>query len=339
MELKAGDVLIQGDQGRMGGFHALMWIGGEKPLVHSSNDTFLGILAQSMDYIGKSLGAPFERKEAKVAQTDTGVYRYAGTTEGMAEKAAYFASLWATEAKHVDPSVLDSIKKAREEKRPTPQAVLRTPFSSRRLNAAHDRRAGQAGHPVSIEVVFRVVKALARAQLNVSLSPNHGVSCSQFAVYCYQAASLSLKFGGALPGNVVKVFLKESNKQQESPPARLARYGEFDNQAKEKEYWRNVVWWTEQGMFRKARDLALDDEAVSLINTALKYDQTTDFYKNLLPVGMDIDPLSYGVQYLLTQLKNPGSSFRYQGHLTAARAESDTVAWTIEPPVGDNVRR
>lgn len=37
---------------------------------------------------------------------------------------------------------------------------------------------------------MRVVKALCRYQDGTGLSPNNGVSCSQFVTYCYQAAAL-----------------------------------------------------------------------------------------------------------------------------------------------------
>jgi len=321
MSLQRGDVLIQGDDPYSGGTHALMWIDGEKPLLHSSNDGFLGFLAQSMGYIGK-----YVPEKTGEHPTDVGVYRYRGNVNGLAGKAAEYAAAWATRPDQVNPEGMQF-----------KQRVLGTPFSARRLGAAHERRKAfeQSAQPVSVETIFRVLKAIARTEMGSKLSPNHGVSCSQFVVYCYQAASLSLKFSGVIPAAVIE-SLKGERKEQK--PDQLQRYATTDYQesdwgANSGKYWRDKTWWAEQGIFRNARDVAGDEEAISLLKTTLQHDQTADFYKNLLPAGMNIDPLSYGVIFLLEQLKKPESSFGYVGHLHGVRAsdaKGSPITWTIK---------
>lgn len=328
--MERGDVLIQGDDKYSGGTHALMWVGGDKPLIHSSNDGFLGVLQQSMGFFGKYVPAEVD----KTVAVNTGVYRYAGDVHGLAVKAAGFAERWATRPDDINKDALRYVSKETPpaEKK---QLVLRTPFSARRLGAAERRRV-DGGQAVSVETIFRVLKAIARSELQSSLSPNHGVSCSQFVVYCYQAASLSLKIGEVLPAPLVeKMKGKSAGKLPEG--ANLDKYARRDMQEDDGSaagFWRDKGWWAEQGVFRKVGELARDEQVVSLLKTTLKHDQGGDYYKSLLPPGMNIDPLSFGVGYLLSQLKAGGSSFKHLGYLHGTRKEpgsTGTILWDIRP--------
>lgn len=318
MQLEKGDVLIQGDEKYSGGTHALMWIGGEKPLVHSSNDKFLGVLEQSMGYISKYIPESADVDHP----TDVGVYRYTGATHGLAVKAAYFAHAWATRTTDIN-----------DEGMKFQQRVLGTPFSTYRLGQASVRREA-TGQAVSVETIFRVLKAIARTEMGSKLSPNHGVSCSQFVVYCYQAAALSLKIGGVLPPELIKSMGRQQSKVQS--PDKLQRYVKQDMDDDDADainkYWRDKSNWVEQGVFRSTKQFAADGNSVSLLAKTLQHDQKEDFYKRQLPVGMDIDPMSYGVNYLCTQLKQSNSSFTQMGHLHGRRAvpgKETAVTWDI----------
>lgn len=317
--MERGDVLIQGDDPHSRGTHALMWVGGDKALIHSSNDGFLGVLQQSMGFFGKYV--PQELN--KTVSVGAGVYRYVGEVKDLGAKAAGFAEKWATRPDDVNKDGLDHFK----------QRVLRTPFSARRLGAAEKRRV-EGGQAVSVETIFRVLKAIARGELQSSLSPNHGVSCSQFVVYCYQAASLSLKIGDVLPAPLLEK-MKGKPAGRMPPDASLDRYTRRDMQEDDGPagvYWRDKGWWAEQGVFRKVGELARDEHVVSLLKMTLKHDQGADYYKSLLPPGMNIDPLSYGVGYLLSQLKAGGSSFKHLGYLHGTRREpgaNGAITWDI----------
>lgn len=323
MSLQPGDIFIQGYEPKVNGpgvdgIHALMWIGGDKPLVHSSNDKSLGVLAQTMSYFEK-----FITKNEVETPVGAAVFRYRGNINGLAAKAADYASKWATRSDAVS-----------EEGSKFAQRVLGTPFSAKRLGASYARRAAfeQSAKPVGVETIFRVLKAIARTELGSKLSPNHGVSCSQFVVYCYQAASLKIKFNDAIPPQVLNSF-KGEKKQQEGYSLQRYVKEELGNDWEANTYWRDKAWEAEQGIFRKAKDLAHDDASISLLNTALTHDQTADFYKNLLPPGMNIDPLSYGVVFLQQQFTKPDSPFEYAGHLFGKRdstGNKPVVTWTLK---------
>src|SRR5437868_12347172 len=238
MQLERGDVLIQGNDKYSQGTHALMWIGGDKPVIHSSNEKFLGVLQQSMDYFGKYVPQAVDARR----ELDTGVYRYQGPPAGLAHKAARFAEGWAANSMQVEPGGYVS---------EGAQKVMRTPFSARRLGDATERRKAK-GTGVSVETIFRVLKAIARTESS-SLSPNHGVSCSQFVVYCYQAAALTMKIGDVLPPELLTA-MKGERRAQRPEEEKLRRYVDHDMREPEadlKTYWRNKGWWAEQGMFRK----------------------------------------------------------------------------------------
>jgi hypothetical protein len=304
MSLEIGDVIIDGDGA--GGTHAMLWVGElgkDKPLIHSSNEKWIGVFQQSMSYIGKRI------LDEQFVPSGCGVYRYNGPVKGLGEKACEFALKWATQPGNVtklQPTVPDD-----------QQSVLRTPFSPRRLGAAEARRK-TGGSAVTVETIFRVLKSIARTESQSTLSPNHGVSCSQFVVYCYQAAALSLQIGATLPPELVNQLKAESPKAT-SPDekVRMSAYvkDEWDEDATKRRYWREKTWWAEQGVFRAAKRMKDDKGAVSLLEKVLKHNGKEDFYKSVLPVGMNIDPKSYGVVYLTEQLRDKDSHFPRVGQL------------------------
>jgi hypothetical protein len=163
MSLEIGDVIIDGDD--TSGTHAMLYVGelGQgKPLIHSSNEKWVGVFQQSMSYIGKRIS------DKDFVPSGCGVYRYNGPVKGLPRTACEFAVNWATKPDDVTDLPKDS------------QIVLRTPFSPRRLGAADQRRHAPGGTAVTVETIFRVLKSIARTESKSTLSPNHGVSCSQF---------------------------------------------------------------------------------------------------------------------------------------------------------------
>ena len=174
-ELQSGDILVQGK------FHALMWVGGDKPIVHNANKgQFHGVLQQSLSGAigppkGKSLDLFFES-----AQPGTyAVYRCDDPT--IAAHAADFAVGWAT------PSGSQEADDALKNK----GGFLKTKYSDDRMLDAEDATPEQ--RQWSVAAMFRALKAYARFE--EALTPKHGSSCSQFIVYCYQAGTLRKYFG------------------------------------------------------------------------------------------------------------------------------------------------
>jgi hypothetical protein len=240
-ELVTGDILIQLDK-RGGADHSLMWVGGEKPVVHSvEGDKFNGVIQQSARYF-------LERWE-NVKPTDewkrkVDVYRARDPNLGPA--AARFATEWATrsddqacgelatrfdaaQAEDYSGESLEHYAAAHPRQKraagarknvsigspgfrtaagapdPSTNVVLDTPYSQRRLLAG-----GGGNQPWDTLSLFRALRAYHRGTNHLPLSQLIGVTCSQFVTYCYQAGSLSIHFGNnPIPQEVLALVSKD----------------------------------------------------------------------------------------------------------------------------------
>ncbi|MBO0947128.1 hypothetical protein [Fibrella forsythiae] len=157
-QLVPGDILIEYENSPE---HSLMWLGGGKPIVHSAEATFSGILRQSARGFGGQGTPCFE------------VYR--SLNNALGAKVSQFAAIWATssnDARYIfAKNNLDELS-------------LMTRFSQ-------DRLGGDGGHWDN-EARVRAVRAYCRVINNQPLSAIEGVTCSQFITYTYQAASIAL---------------------------------------------------------------------------------------------------------------------------------------------------
>jgi hypothetical protein len=313
----------------MGGDHALMWVGGEKPLVHAASEKALGILQTSEDFF---------RKKIKIGETavDTYVFRYKGRIPGLADKAAEYAEKWATRSD--DPAILAF--RAEEKERTEPpkelparESVLRTPYSQQRLDEGHRRsKEWDAMNPgCTTEAIFRALKAVARTENNMPVSPNHGVTCDQFIVYCYQAATLKIHFKDVIPPEVVECFRKGPVANTRDPNERLKMWATRDWKTKQEEdvtakYWREKTWWVERGAFRKTKELVRDDRAISLMSKVLQHDRIHDFFTAEMPKAMNRDVRAVNLQLLLKMLSGEESDFRKIGLLHRTTDDKFAIA-------------
>jgi hypothetical protein len=173
-DLNTGDILVQGK------FHALMWVGGDKPIVHNvDKGKFHGVIRQSLK------GALIGDKEAGEFFTNFSpdtytVYRC--SSPSIAQGAADYALGWATESG--SPAMTEALQKN--------EGYLKTRYSHKRMEYA-EYDATAAERQWSVLAMYRALKAYARYE--AALTPKEGSSCSQFVVYCYQAASIRSLFG------------------------------------------------------------------------------------------------------------------------------------------------
>ncbi|KVK78515.1 hypothetical protein [Burkholderia sp. MSMB1498] len=157
--LKRGDLIME-----HGNMHAVMYAAGDKPLVHSTNGRFFGVLQQGPDYLTKKFGNETPKKLP--------VYRMKNAESPIPEEAARIGEQWALRSRESNPT------------------KTKTPFGEGRLNDADEDKAEEW----SPEATFRAARAALRSDEDMPLSKNQGVSCSQFVTYAYQAAAL--KKGG-----------------------------------------------------------------------------------------------------------------------------------------------
>lgn len=160
--MQPGDILVQYEDEPD---HSLMWIGGNKPIVHSAEARTSGILRQSARGFGGNGPASVE------------VYR--PNSASLAQHAVAIAGKWAIPSD--DPRyVLFKTKGNLTEF----TLNLMTRFSQ-------DRLGGDGGAWSNREPFVRAVRAYCRSVTGAPLSAGEGVTCSQFISYTYQAASIS----------------------------------------------------------------------------------------------------------------------------------------------------
>lgn len=301
--LAAGDILMQGSM------HAAMWVGGDRPVVHSVTTTedgtspTKGALRQSDSYLRKN------------NERGLRVFRYTADAT-LGPKAARFAIDWATDSNaRAAPEATDF----RVDREATTR-VLRTPYSEHR----HLKPVASPSNarPWSVEALFRVIKAIARTRDGMGLSPNHGVSCDQFVVYCYQAAALeAFLTAGTLPNDLIATIRRDA-------AGRVARPFNLTHWAKTDDYgydapgdrgtpyeersvagglWRDRAFAAEEKVFRSlknARDRELIVQAIGgLVGGAAA----------LLPRPMVRDAKSSEIDSLLRDLRAQDSGFRELG--------------------------
>ncbi len=176
-ELQIGDLIVQGN------LHALMWVDGDKPLVHNVGEgQFKGVLRQSLIGAIYPKRVPPEGYFSAVAVTTYNLYRCHETPTAAA--AAMFAIGWATY----------SGSEAAKEAAAVRQGILKSPHGQGRRFAAEDAKPDQRDW--SVAAMYRALKAYARLEL--ALAPKQGTGCAQFISYCYQAASVQ-RLVGDLP--------------------------------------------------------------------------------------------------------------------------------------------
>jgi hypothetical protein len=297
--------------------HAGMWVGGSKPVVHAVTTTAdgagrtKGALRQSDDYLRANEGWGLR------------VFRYTADP-ALGAKAATFAIEWATESnRDAVPADADF----RVDKQATVR-VLKTPYSEHRHYKPVVKP--EASEPWSVASLFRVVKAIARKRDKMGLSPNHGVSCDQFVIYCYQAAALeSYLTAGTLPTDLIAA-VKRDVAGQAQRPFDLLHWAKIDdhtyvdpadvNKTPYPEItvpgglWRDRAFAAEQKVFRSLKN-AHDR---NLISQALQ-DRVAPA-STLLPKPMRRDAKTSEIDSLLRDLRAPGSGFAELGRTKRSQA-------------------
>lgn len=215
VDFKRGDLLIHGK------FHALIWVGGEKPLVHNvDKGTFVGVI------------------RAKSLTASCRVFRFHKTE--IAEQAADYAQNWAEIP-------------GDDFKLPIPapaKIVLKSPYSHQRMNNALIKEGSDT--PWTVDSLFRALKAIARGRDGTGFSPNRGVSCSQFVTFCYQAAALKLSLSNIVPGNLIDQIRRTtpgvSNQTKETWVD--ANYSGYDPA----NFWKAKAFEAQQKVFKSLKD-------------------------------------------------------------------------------------
>jgi len=156
--LVPGDILIEYEKTPE---HALLWLGGFKPIAHSAEADTTGILQQSANVLGDGHGRPAYE-----------VYRPLNAV--LAKKATDIATAFAT------PSNDTRYVTAKQQGW---GLSLVTKYSQARL--------GGDGGIWGPEAVVRAVRAYHRYRTGSPLSAGEGVTCSQFVTYAYQAAAIA----------------------------------------------------------------------------------------------------------------------------------------------------
>ena len=278
--LQVGDIIIEMDGGSAD--HSLLWVGGDKPIVHSAeSEEFVGVIRQS--------AKPYAvwKSDDKKWKSYARVYR---NNDDLGQRAAQFALDWATrsdEQAYVDLRTLgkDEAEKFKSEnprrKRESgggknitigspkfkgSAVVLDTPFSQARL--------GGPELDWNVLSLFRALRAYHRAQNRLPLSQLKGVTCSQFITYCYQAAAVQKHFGGApIPQKI------------------LAQISNSD----------------------RLYSLKQDGGAADLIHDALK-----GINVSFMPKGMLVDAKTTSASNLQEKLGEGNSGFTFRGDLAPA---------------------
>jgi hypothetical protein len=303
--LAPGDILLQG------AWHAAMWVGGAKPVVHA--------ITTSADGAGTTKGViqqsdSFVRTNAAALR----VFRYVADRT-LGRRAADFAIKWATES---DRNAVPAADALLVDKNPTVR-VLKTPYSEKRHLTPVGKPDRQG--PWSVDSLFRAVKAMARARDGMGLSPNHGVSCDQFVVYCYQAAVLEANVnGGSLPADLIDRVRRGARVQ---PELRfdLLHWAKTDDYVGDEKtaiadrdpaggLWRDRAFAVERKVFGSLKR----EPERELITAALSglVDQTA----RMLPRPLRRDAKTTDIESLIRDLRAPDSGFRDMGRIKASGA-------------------
>ena len=208
--LQAGDVIVQLKRNQAN--HCLMWVGGEKPIIHSADaDNFSGVIQQSASFLPK-LKDDLEKwtPHARVFrnQRDLGAQatKFAKQWAVRSDDEAFLNAMNLSDSQDAQQAAKYVAENPREKRQPeTPKhvtvgnaktksitVVLDTPYSQDRLE--------QGNKEWDVYSLFRALRAYDRGTKSLPLSQLKGITCSQFITYCYQAASLDRVFGGcAIP--------------------------------------------------------------------------------------------------------------------------------------------
>ena len=300
--LLPGDILMQGS------LHAAMWVGGVKPVVHA--------VTTRADGGGHTKGA-IRQSDSLLRDNDEGglrVFRYV-TDPALGAKAAEFAIRWATDSDRYAAPAEDAFRVDET----AMVRVLKTPYSERRHMRPVVRPALQAGW--SVNALFRVIKAVARARDGAGLSPNHGVSCDQFVVFCYQAAALEAMHGGTLPKALIDQVRRDVAARRRSFDLRQwARVddwgGDEDTPLADRRIagglWRDRAFAQEQKVFKSLKS-APDREFIA---TALG--PLADRAAVVLPTPMRRDAKTSEIETLIRDLRERDSGFHELGRTRAS---------------------
>jgi len=256
-----------------------MWVADEnandsKPLVHNVDQgTFVGVIRQSTSFLDN-------------LDSKCDVYRY--TDSNVASSAAGYAEEWASVPQR-DFKLPNSNPK---------KVVLKSPYSHKRMEEA---LSAEPQPSWSVHSLFRVLKAVARKHDHLGLSPNHGVTCSQFVTYCFQAAALEARFGKVIPGDLLKAIKLDKPEKREFD---LGKWVKEDYVGSKDTFWRAEAFQVQQRVFRSLKS---DEELLKTIN---KY---TDAAKQILPPAFRVDAKTTTVDRLLAALKHDQSNFKYMG--------------------------
>lgn len=268
-----GDLLLQGRLTTGVCLHALMWLGGGKPFVHNvDKGSFVGVIRQE-NYAAELF--VFRLKDRAVAA-----------------EAAKLAEKWA-EA----PGDIAALPK------PTPaRVVLKTPYSHQRMT---DALMLDPSPPWSVDALFRVLKAIARANDGSGLSPTRGMSCSQFATYCYQAAALKIGMGSTVPAGLIgNLRVPQPGTSKVGMSDFVARNYAGDNPDV---YWQEKAFHTQRKIFPSLRT---EGEFIRHILS----DQV-DLARGHLPAALSTDAKFMTADRLMAAVRETDSGFVYQGTL------------------------
>ncbi len=201
IKFEIGDVILH----TFYNVHSVMWVGGEKEVVHNTNSgKFNGVLRQGSAYFSKFLD-DFKKKPVQMR-----IFR-GKFDDSIKKSAAEYAIKWSMtgeeffgikERNEIGAKIAETVPEMRH--KPQPEK-WKSPYSIPRFTVAQ-RTNERSNDPVktwTVDTLFRAVKAIARHQDDSGLSPNHGTSCSQFVVYCYQAASLEHSVGSVVAKELV----------------------------------------------------------------------------------------------------------------------------------------
>jgi hypothetical protein len=278
IDLEPGDIIII-----RGMTHAVMWVGDidqqgveHKPLVHNiTKGKFVGVIRQSTGGYSVS-GHPVFRCD----------------DPAMALKAAGYAVAWATTPGQDFQVPEDLLGK---------QVILKSPYSMKRLEASQYVQIYETPIPWTVDSLFRVIKAIARRRDNMGLSPNHGVSCSQFVTFCYQAAALEDSLGGLIPNTILNDIRQTVPTDK---PFDLDTWKSRNNPGSQT-YWRHQAYMPQQKVFKSLKQ---DQE---FIVTALE--ASVEATRNRLPRAMRVDAKRTNADWLERDLGLPDSGFRKMG--------------------------
>jgi hypothetical protein len=272
-----GDLLIQGDVKTKNAFHSLIWVGGNKPLVHNiSKGRFIGVIRQANYPANMPV---FRLRDGEVA-----------------EEAAKLAENWAD-----TPGETFQLPQSNPSK-----IVLKSPYSQQRMEDALYRVVYEKESPWSVDALFRVLKAIARANDGSGLSPTRGLGCTQFAAYCFQAAALKIRLGPVVPADLIaRLRVPEPEDSTVSVPQWMAKNKERGDPA---DFWQEKAFNTQKKIFPSLK--TKDGDIIRQILSG-----EVEKARGVLPSALDTDAKFMTVEKLLAAVLEPDSGFDYVGTL------------------------